>query len=434
MPACPALLIAAPASGQGKTTVTAALARLHARQGRRVTVFKCGPDFLDPQIHAFASGRPCQNLDLGMCGEADARWRLARAAADSDLILIEGVMGLFDGEPSAADIAMRFNIPVMALIDAGAMAQTFGAIAHGLATYRPGLPFAGVLANRVASPRHAEFLRGSLPPGMGWFGALPKSGDSLPERHLGLLQAAEIADLGERLDRLADALAASAIPQGDFLRGAVDLPPPVSFAEAAAPEIPPLLAGETIAIARDAAYGFIYPANLETLHQLGAELRFFSPVAGDNLPACDAVWLPGGYPELHAEAIGANTALWSALHAHVDAGKPLLAECGGMMSLFEEVVDKAGVAHRFGGLLPGRSVMQQRLAALGTQFVDLPEGRLAGHTFHYSKSDTSLAPLVLAKTSDGRDGEAIYRHGRLTASYVHFYFPGNPAAVAALLG
>jgi cobyrinic acid a,c-diamide synthase len=425
MPACPALLIAAPASGQGKTTVTAALARLHARQGRRVTIFKCGPDFLDPQIHAFASGRPCQNLDLGMCGEADARWRLARAAADSDLILIEGVMGLFDGEPSAADIAERFGIPVMALIDAGAMAQTFGAVAHGLATYRPGLPFAGVLANRVASPRHAEFLRGSLPPGMGWFGALPKSGDSLPERHLGLLQAAEIADLGERLDRLADALAASA---------SVDLPPPVSFAEAAAPAIPPLLAGKRIAIARDAAYGFIYPANLETLQQLGADLCFFSPVAGDNLPACDAVWLPGGYPELHAAALGAHAQLWSALHAHVDAGKPLLAECGGMMSLFEEVVDKAGSAHRFGGLLPGRSVMQQRLAALGTQFVDLPEGRLAGHTFHYSKSDTSLAPLVLAKTSDGRDGEAVYRQERLTASYVHFYFPSNPEAVAALFG
>ena len=423
MPACPALLIAAPASGQGKTTVTAALARLHARQGRRVTVFKCGPDFLDPQIHAFASGRPCQNLDLGMCGEADARWRLARAAADSDLILIEGVMGLFDGEPSAADIAIRFNVPVMALIDAGAMAQTFGAVAHGLATYRPGLPFAGVLANRVASPRHAEFLRGSLPAGMGWFGALPKSSDSLPERHLGLLQAAEIADLGERLDRLADALAGSA---------SVDLPPPVTFVDAAEPAMAPLLAGQTIAIARDAAYGFIYPANLETLQQLGAELRFFSPVAGDALPDCDAVWLPGGYPELHAQTIGANALMWQQLHTHVAAGKPLLAECGGMMSLFEEVVDKAGVAHRFGGLLPGRSVMQQRLAALGTQFVDLPEGRLAGHTFHYSKSDTSLSPLTRATTADGREGEAVYRHQRLTASYVHFYFPSNPAAVAAL--
>jgi cobyrinic acid a,c-diamide synthase len=423
MLACPALLIAAPASGQGKTTVTAALARLHARQGRRVTVFKCGPDFLDPQIHAVASGRPCQNLDLGMCGEADARWRLARAAQDSDLILIEGVMGLFDGTPSAADIAERFAVPVMALIDAGAMAQTFGAVAHGLASYRPGLPFAGVLANRVGSPRHTEMLRASLAPGMGWFGALPKSADSLPERHLGLLQAAEINDLEARLDKLADALAATA---------SVDLPAPVNFAEAAPPAVPLLLAGQRLAIARDAAYGFIYPANLQTLAALGAELRFFSPVAGEPLPECDAVWLPGGYPELHAEALSANCGLWAALAAHVAAGKPLLAECGGMMSLFEEIVDKAGTSHRFAGLLPGRAVMQPRLTALGTQFVDLPEGTVAGHTFHYSKSDSPLVPLCRARTADGRAGEAVYRRQRLTASYVHLYFPSAPQATAAL--
>jgi cobyrinic acid a,c-diamide synthase len=423
MPSCPALLIAAPASGQGKTTVTAALARLHARQGRRVTVFKCGPDFLDPQIHAVASGRPCQNLDLGMCGEDDARWRLARAAADSDLILIEGVMGLFDGTPSAADIAERFSIPVMALIDAGAMAQTFGAVAHGLASYRPGLPFAGVLANRVGSAHHSKLLADSLPASMGWFGALPKSGDSLPERHLGLLQAAEITDLEARLDALADALAASAT---------VDLPKPVNFENVPAPRIKPLLAGQRIAVARDAAYGFIYPANLEMLAMLGAELRFFSPVAGEALPECDAVWLPGGYPELHADSLSQHAALWQALKIHVAAGKPLVAECGGMMSLFEEVIDKSGTRHRFGGLLPGRSVMQQRLAALGTQFAELPEGRLSGHTFHFSQSETPLIPLVRAQTADGRDGEAIYRQGRLTASYVHFYFPSNPAAVASL--
>ena len=173
------------------------------------------------------------------------------------------------------------------------MAQTFGAVAHGLATYRPGLPFAGVLANRVASPRHAEFLRGSLPPGMGWFGALPKSGDSLPERHLGLLRPPRSPT---------SANASTAWPMRWPPAPASMLPPPVSFAEAAAHEIPPLLAGKTIAIARDAAYGFIYPANLETLRQLGADLCFFSPVAGDNLPACDAVWLPGGYPELHAQS------------------------------------------------------------------------------------------------------------------------------------
>ena len=423
MPACPALLIAAPASGQGKTTVTAALARLHARQGRRVTVFKCGPDFLDPQIHAVASGRPCQNLDLGMCGDADARWRLAAAAGDSDLILVEGVMGLFDGTPSAADLAERFAIPVMALIDASAMAQTFGAVAHGLASYRPGLPFAGVLANRVGSPRHSEMLRASLPLTMGWFGALPKSADSLPERHLGLLQAAEIDDLEARLDKLADALATTA---------SVDLPSPVAFAEAVPPGVPPLLAGKRLAIARDAAYGFIYPANLQTLTALGAELHFFSPVAGEPLPECDAVWLPGGYPELHAEALSDNAALWSALRAHVNAGKPLLAECGGMMSLFEEIVDKAGTSHRFAGLLPGRAVMQPRLTALGTQFVDLPEGMVAGHTFHYSRSETPLAPLYRARTADGRPGEAIYRRHRLTASYVHLYFPSAPEATAAL--
>lgn len=422
---CPALLIAAPASGQGKTTVTAALARLHARQGRRVVVFKCGPDFLDPQIHAFASGQPCQNLDLGMCGEADARWRLAAAAEAADLILIEGVMGLFDGTPSAADIAIRFGIPVMALIDAGAMAQTFGAVAHGLASYRPTLPFAGVLANRVGSPFHAELLKESLPEGMGWFGALPKSGDSLPERHLGLLQAAEIEDLGARLDSLADALAASA---------AVDLPPAVDFHAAAAPELPPLLAGKQIAIARDAAYGFIYPANLDTLQRLGAELHFFSPLAGETPGECDAVWLPGGYPELHAETLGNHHRLWQALHAHVDAGKPLLAECGGMMSLFESVVDKAGVSHCFGGLLPGQAIMQPRLAALGTQFAELPEGELSGHTFHYSRSKTSLPPLCRARPQRGGEGEAIYRRLRLTASYVHFYFPSNPQAVAKLFG
>lgn len=420
---CPALLIAAPASGQGKTTVTAALARLHARQGRRVVVFKCGPDFLDPQIHAFASGQPCQNLDLGMCGEADARWRLSAAAENADLILIEGVMGLFDGTPSAADIAIRFGIPVMALIDAGAMAQTFGAVAHGLASYCPELPFAGVLANRVGSAFHAELLKESLPDGMSWFGALPKSSESLPERHLGLLQAAEIDDLSVRLDNLADALAGSAT---------VDLPPAIDFPFTPAPELPPLLQGKQIAIARDAAYGFIYPANLDTLQRLGANLQFFSPLAGEIPGDCDAVWLPGGYPELHAETLGNHHRLWQTLHSHVDAGRPLLAECGGMMSLFESVVDKAGVSHCFGGLLPGQAIMQPRLAALGTQFAELPEGELSGHTFHYSRSKTSLTPLCRARPQRGGEGEAIYRRQRLTASYVHFYFPSNPLATAKL--
>ena len=423
---CPALFVAAPASGQGKTTVTAALARLHTRQGRRVTVFKCGPDFLDPQIHAVASGAPVYNLDLGMCGSADAAWRLHEAARRSDLILIEGVMGLFDGNPSGADIARLFDVPVMAVIDAKAMAQTFGALVHGLATWQPDLPFSGVLANHVGSEGHARLLRDSLRPGIAWYGALPRDAEAaLPERRLGLLQAAEIADLDARLDRLADHLART---------GAADRPVAVAFPDAPAPHVPLLLRGRRIAIARDAAFGFIYPANLDTLQALGAELSFFSPLAGEALPDCDALWLPGGYPELHAAALAANGGWQAGLKAHQAAGKPILAECGGMMSLFETLTDREGATHPGAALLPGHTRMQPRLAALGTQVAELPEGRLNGHTFHYSKSETPLAPLARATTPAGREGEAIYRLGRLTASYVHFYFPSNPAATAALFG
>ncbi|MFZ2629016.1 MAG: cobyrinate a,c-diamide synthase [Rugosibacter sp.] len=427
------LLIAAPASGQGKTSIVAGLARLYARQGRRVRVFKCGPDFLDPMIHAAASGNPCENLDLWMCGEDDAAWRLSRAAQNADVILVEGVMGLFDGAPSAADIARRFNLPVLAVIDASSMAQTFGAIAHGLATYQPDLPFYGVLANRVASTGHAEMLQESIPAGLRWCGTVPRDeAASLPERHLGLHQAAEIDDLMARLDRMADHLEKTPLASLD------DAGPPVVTVSPAPsfPSLPPLLKGKTIAIARDAAFCFLYPANLELLESLGAQLIFFSPLAGDALPACDALWLPGGYPELHAATLAQRHDLFAQLHNHVKADKPLLAECGGMMVLFDTLADKEGNIHPMAALLPGQVAMQPRLTALGGQEADLPEGTLRGHTFHYSKTETSLTPLTHARRqrplAGKTQGEAIYRRARLTASYVHFYFPSNPAAAAAL--
>jgi cobyrinic acid a,c-diamide synthase len=425
---CPALFIAAPASGQGKTSVTAALARLHSRQGKRVRVFKCGPDFLDPQIHAIASGAPCYNVDLWMCGAEDAAQRLHAAAQEADLILVEGVMGLFDGMPSGADLAQRFNISVLAVLEARAMAQTFAAIAFGLKHYRPDLPFAGVLANHVGSASHAKILQDSLPADIAWFGALPRlEAAALPERHLGLLQAAEIDDLMVRLDLMADAIEQSA---------AALMPAPVEFAISAPSLIEPQLKGRRIAIARDAAFGFIYPANIDTLRALGAGLVFFSPQAGDALPACDAVWLPGGYPELHAEQLSQRSDLWQALAKHVDTGKPLLAECGGMMSLFETLIDRDGIEHRMGGLLPGRTVMQKKLAALGAQEAEFPEGLVRGHTFHYSACETELVPLCHAikrgSRGAGAQGERVFRQQRLTASYVHLYFPSNPAAVAAL--
>ena len=214
---CPALLISAPASGQGKTTVVAALARLLTRQGIRVRVFKCGPDFLDPHWHQLASGAPVHQLDLWMTGEADIRARLHAAAQECDVVLIEGVMGLFDGTPSAADLAQRLDLPVMAVVSAAAMAGTFGALAYGLQHYQRGLRWAGVLANRVATERHADMLQHSLREPEHWLGALMRvsvneavasaKADLLPERHLGLISAQELPDGLERLDAAADALA-----------------------------------------------------------------------------------------------------------------------------------------------------------------------------------------------------------------------------------
>ncbi len=421
---CPALLITAPASGGGKTSITAALARFHARSGRRVRVFKCGPDFLDPKIHAMASGAPCDNVDMWICGEDDIRARFAAAAREADLILIEGVMGLFDGLPSSADIAERFGLPVLAIIDARAMAQTFAAVAFGLANFRPGLPFHGVFANRVGSARHAEMLHTALPADIRWFGALERhAGAVLPERHLGLLPASEIDDLMQRIDVLADALASTPL---------AELPPAVDFDAPAQAPLPDSLAGSTIAIARDAAFCFIYPANLELLEAMGAHLCFFSPLAGDALPYCDAVWLPGGYPELHANRLSACSALWSQLKTHVEAEKPLLAECGGMMALFDTLIDLDGQSHTMGALLPGRTVMGKRLAALGSQQVELAGGTLRGHTFHHSRCETDLLPAAQATRPDGQSGEPVWLRQRLTASYLHFYFPSNPAAVVGL--
>lgn len=425
--ACRALLIAAPASGQGKTTVTAALARRAVREGRRVRVFKTGPDFLDPMLLERASGAPVHPLDLWMVGEAGCRSLLYAAAAQADLLLVEGVMGLYDGTPSSADLAQRFGIPVLAVIDASAMAQTFAALACGLARYRDGLPFHGVFANRVGGARHAQLLGAGLPDGIAWRGHLPRDTRyALPERHLGLLQAAEIADLDARLDAAADALGAAL----DF-----ESLPRVRFAAPApAPAVPPLLAGRRIAVARDAALGFVYPANLDCLRALGAELRFFSPLHDAALPDCDALWLPGGYPELHAARLAQNHALLAALRAHHAAGRPILAECGGLMTVCRTLVDRDGVAHALAGLLDATATMQPRLQALALQQADFGAGALRGHSFHYSTLETALTPALRAQDAQGAPGEAVYRCGALTASYVHFYFASNPAAAARLLG
>lgn len=422
---CPALLVAAPASGQGKTTLTAALARLHVRQGRRVRVFKCGPDFLDPMILARASAAPVYQLDLWMIGHAASRRLLWEAAGEADLILIEGVMGLFDGQPSAADLAREFGVPVLAVIDGSGMAQTFGAMAHGLASYQAGLPFAGVLANRVGSLRHGEILRDSLPAGLAWYGALPREAAfALPSRHLGLVQAEELADLDARLDAAADALLASAGAQ---------LPAALEFHGEPPAVLPASLAGLRIGVARDASFAFVYQANLDLLRGMGAELSFFSPLHDRQLPAVDSLYLPGGYPELHLQALADNQPMLQAIRQHHAAGKPILAECGGMLYCLEQLSDRQGRAASLLGLLPGQAQMQERLVALALQEVALPGGRLRGHTYHHSQLHCTLPALARGECPNyRRTSEAVYRLGRLTASYIHLYLPSNPAAAAEL--
>ncbi len=422
---CPALLLAAPASGQGKTTVTAGLARYHRNRGRTVRVFKTGPDFLDPMILARASGHPVHQLDLWMVGERDCKALLYQAAQTADLILIEGVMGLFDGQPSSADLAELFGVPVLALINANAMAQTFGAVAHGLATYRPGLPFAGILANRVAGAGHAALLAESIPANTHFYGWLPRDGDmALPDRHLGLVQAEEINDLETRLEQAAARIAET---------GLVELPPAVSFPETPMELLPRLLKDIRIGIARDTAFAFLYATNLTTLQAMGAELVFFSPLNDHNLPPVDSVYLPGGYPELFLDELAANTSLRDDLHAHHHANKPVYAECGGLLYCTESLTDKTGKQATMLGLLPGQAALKTRLAGLGMQSVTLPEGTLRGHTFHHSQLKTPLSPLVHGcRQRDNKAGEAVYRTGRLTASYLHLYFASNPEAAARL--
>ncbi len=423
---CPALMISAPASGQGKTTITAALARLHTNLGRRVRVFKTGPDFIDPMIHSLASGNPCYQLDLWMGGEAYCNAMLFEAAKDADLILIEGVMGLFDGQPSSADLARRFGLPVLAVIDGSAMAQTFGALAHGLASYQADLKLTGAFANRVTNPGHADILQASLPDGMDFYGFLPPdSAFSLPERHLGLVQASELDDIDSKLNAAAKAIQTTGFTQ---------LPPAVSFAPEISSPAPKHLQGCKIAIARDAAFSFIYQANLDLLVDMGAELVFFSPLKDTHLPLADSVYLPGGYPELHAATLSSNQTLAADMQRHHAQHKPILAECGGMLYLTQALTDISGIRHPMLGLLDAETSMQARLGALGLQEMSLNEGKLRGHTFHYSIMSSNETPVAHAKSPNGaKPQEAIFQSGRLTASYVHSYFPSNPDAVARLL-
>ncbi|MDB2705464.1 cobyrinate a,c-diamide synthase [Pseudomonadota bacterium] len=426
--ACAAIVIAAPASGQGKTSITAALASFYRLQGKQVRVFKIGPDFLDPMILEQASSHPVYQLDLWMVGEQHSRALLYKAALAADIILIEGVMGLFDGSPSTADFASQLGLPVLAIIDGSAMAQTFGALAYGLANYRNDVHVKGVIANRIGNERHYHMLRDSLPADISCYGALPRQTDSsLPSRHLGLVQAEEIDDLQQRLTILAEQL---------ILNEAATLPD-VIFEDRDSILREKQLQGVRIGIAKDAAFSFIYPANLDILQQLGAEIVFFSPLNDTEIPTVDSLYFPGGYPELHLQRLGNNSTMIASIKAHHGSEKPILAECGGMLYLSDSITDKVGETADMVGLLSGKAILQGRFTALALQQASFSGGELRGHTYHHSVFKTDLETEQALITSaqcpnDSPYSEAVYQIKGLTATYIHFYFPSNPVLTAKL--
>jgi cobyrinic acid a,c-diamide synthase len=422
---CPALVIAAPSSGSGKTTVVAALARYYTSQGKKVAVFKTGPDFIDPHFLAFASNNPVYQLDFWMCGKEHCKALVAKAAKTADLILIEGVMGMFDGQCSTADIAIELGIPVMAVIDAKAMAQTFGALAYGLAYFRKDVTMYGVFANRVGSDRHATMLMEELPNSLEFCGYLKKdSAIELPERHLGLVQAQELQDLEQRLDLVAESIGNN---------HALVLPPPVEFECVEEATIEKALLGVRIAVAQDTAFSFIYQANLDCLQQLGAEIEFFSPVKGNELPSCDALYLPGGYPELHLEALSNNQTLIKQIQQHAKS-KPILAECGGMIYLSQYLtgIHDESEAVALCGVLKASVKMQPRLAALGLVEANFSNAELRGHTFHYSKTESLEKVFSIPIAQSGRQMDPVWVKNKVVASYIHWYFPFNPELVATI--
>ena len=428
---CPALFLSAPSSGEGKTTITAALARYFTTQGKVVRVFKTGPDYLDPQILAQASGQDVEQLDLWMAGDKYCQQKLFEAAQTADLILVEGAMGMFDGDPSSADLAARFNIPIAIVMNVKGMAQTAAALAMGMANYRDDVKVAGLIANNCGTERHAELIRDALPKNLPLLATLARDPEvALPERHLGLVQADEVRDELEQRFTLGAQWIKGPLAEPNAI---IDLPEAVEFFSAEIAPVAPLLVGKRIAIAKDAAFSFIYDANLRLLQEMGAELVFFSPLFDQQLPEADALWLPGGYPELHAKALSENKAIKEQVKRFHQLGKPILAECGGFLYCLEDLTDLDDQVYPMSAVIAGHGAMRGKRGCQGMQTAMLPEGAVQAHAHHRSRSHATPEPIAYGKRQrHPAPGEAIYREQGLTASYLHLFFASNPEAIAAI--
>ncbi|GGJ13191.1 cobyrinic acid a,c-diamide synthase [Alicyclobacillus cellulosilyticus] len=458
----PRLVIAGVASGVGKTTVTLGLLAALRRRGLTVQAFKVGPDYIDPGFHAAVTGRPARNLDSWMMGEDGVREVYWRTSADADISVIEGMMGLFDGrdphsdEASTAAISAILAAPVVLVMDVSRMARSAAAVVHGFQTFAPSVRIAGVIANFAGGPGHIDLVRAAVEDrcGVPVLGGLAHRTELvLPERHLGLVPAEAGETHCARWAAFADA-----VEDGidvDALLAVAQAAPPV-----AAPE-PKLFAGAphagraVIAVARDAAFHFYYPENLELLAWYGARLRYFSPLAGEPVPDdADGVYIGGGFPEAYSGRLAEAAATAASVRACAAAGMPILAECGGFMYLARELVTQDGTAYPMAGVLPFRVRMQERLAAIGYReavavcdnFMLRRGERIRGHEFHYSTAEfqpwprqaapqpAGMAPGDVAAAAAGGPAYAFgdrtdgWVAGNVMAGYMHVHFASHPMA------
>jgi len=428
------IILAAAASHSGKTTLTLALLRHLRRDNRRVASAKAGPDYIDPAFHAAASGVPCLNLDAWAMRRETIAALVASLERTAEFVLCEGAMGLFDGagsggRGSTADLAALTGWPVVLVVDVAGQSGSAAALLRGFTSHRPDVPIAGVIFNRVGGPRHGATLENSVRtvlPQLPILGHVPRHAElSLAERHLGLVQASEHPDLDRFLDG-----AAELIEESIDIKALLALARPSSLAAvAAAQPLKPL--GQRVAVARDVAFAFAYPALLEGWRSAGAALHFFSPLA-DEAPGAtaDAVYLPGGYPELHAGALAGNGRFLDGLRAAAKRGATIYGECGGYMVMGNGLVDASGARHAMAGLLPLEASFAERRRQLGYRSARLtaagPLGTAGaafrGHEFHYATivNEGGGEPLFAAADADGASLGSVGRvSGRVMGSFLH---------------
>lgn len=425
-----AFLIGGTNSGCGKTTVTLGILRALARRGFAVAPFKCGPDYIDPLFHQVAAGRASVNLEPYFNNLAS----FDRYAADADMAVVEGVMGLFDGQKvgsmagSSGEIAARLKLPVVLTVSARGLSGSLAPLVKGFAAWSRQVNIIGVIANQTGSERHGALLKetlaaAGLPP---LLGALPRDPElALPERHLGL----STDDLSSvKLDRLADAIEKSV--DLDLLLKLAVVPRPAVVV----PPLPPV--SLRLGVAKDEAFCFYYQETFDLLRQYGVETVFFSPLADRELPPrLDGLYLGGGYPELHAARLSQNQPMLTAIREFAQTHS-VYGECGGYMYLLDGVTALDGRFYPLAGLLPGRAVMGQKLSALGFREVDGDWGKLRGHEFHYSSLTQVPEPPFLwrAAASDGREFAAGSVRGRVRGSYIHLHFLSNVEALKSWIG